>query len=186
MTFGFIRELKRSVPHPKLGSWLGESFPCSFSQVHKQDEILLLWCPQEVSVPASAAVCELRVPLPALPTKASGACLALGAPEVPGGCRLVAAAERNWFSQREKITSFSMAGCLSVSCAEPHSCSDGNRVSFPAQPLFLFFSEPVCGNSPHVPELGGELQTARVFRALTKQISLLIYLYITSRECLSC
>lgn len=91
-------------------------------------------------------------------------------PEVPGGRQLVAAAERNWFSQREKITSFSMAGCLSVSRAGAHSCSDGNRVSFPAQPRFCFFSEPVCGNSPHVPELGEELQTARVFRALTKQI----------------
>lgn len=60
-------------------------------------------------------------------------------------------------------------------------CVTAVLVSFPAAHSAAGFSEPVCGNSRHVRELGAELQTTRAFRALTNTAPL-ISLYITATE----
>lgn len=77
-----------------------------------------------------------------LPTKHSYTCLDLFGLFAPSnGFQVVAGTERNQLSQREN----GQFHHLIVFGSQCHSCSDGNQVSFPAQPFVdgcvLFFCE---------------------------------------------
>lgn len=155
--FGFIEEFKRSQSWAHL--WESPSTAASAKCTNKMSSCCF-------------GVPRKRQCLPCLLQSLSSGCLSqprlqkllfgsLKPLRSPGGRQVVAAAERNWFSQREKITSFTMAGCLSLTAVLM-----GTGFHFLLSPCFCFFSKPVCGNSPHVPELGGELQTTHIFSAL--------------------